>query len=117
MFVFSLWAGLAVLLAGCATHRVDWKTRIGHYTYDRAVLDMGPPDKKETLKDGTVVAEWLTREGRNYQTVITEPVYPYYGYLGGGYPAFTINHYAPGAWLRLVFDPDGKLRDWKRFYK
>jgi hypothetical protein len=37
--------GLVLWLTGCASMRVDWGTRIGHYTYDQAVTDMGPPDK------------------------------------------------------------------------
>ncbi len=52
---------LAALAVGCATSKIDWAGRVGTYTFDQAVLDLGPPDKQAKLTDGTVVAEWLTR--------------------------------------------------------
>lgn len=51
----------ALLLAGCVTQRVDWDSRVGHYTYDQAVTEFGPPDKQARLTDGCVVAEWISR--------------------------------------------------------
>ena len=53
-------------LAGCATQRVDWAARVGHYTYDQAVAEMGPPDKQAKLADGTTVGEWLVNRGYTY---------------------------------------------------
>ena len=47
--------GALVLLVGCATNRVDWNARVGNYTYQQAVLDMGPPDRQAKLEDGTTV--------------------------------------------------------------
>src|SRR5690242_15264115 len=55
--------GLCVFLIGCASTKIDWNSRIGNYTYDQAVLELGPPDKDAKLTDGTVVAEWMTRRG------------------------------------------------------
>jgi len=111
-----LFAGLlaAVLLAGCATHKTDWSARVGNYTFDQAVLEIGPPDKQAKLKDGTVVAEWLTRRGYS-QTYVGAPVYAYsLGYYGGYYGGYS-GSYSPDYFLRLTFAPDGKLRTWKRF--
>lgn len=115
---------LFVLMAtmGCVTRpKIDWSSRIGAYTYDRAVIDLGPPDKSAKLSDGTNVAEWMTQKGR-YSTFSYgygyEP-YPYGPY--GFYPGFAYQPYdiirSPEHWLRLVFDPSGKLRDWRRFDK
>ena len=56
-------AGWLVLLTGCATPRIDWQARVGHYTYDQAILELGPPEKSATLTDGSVVADWLTQRG------------------------------------------------------
>jgi len=39
---------------------VDWNSRIGSYTYDQTVTDLGPPDKQTKLTDGKTVAEWVT---------------------------------------------------------
>jgi hypothetical protein len=58
---------LAILFAGCATQKkIDWAGRIGNYTFDQAVTELGPPDKQAKLQDGTVVAEWLVRRGYTY---------------------------------------------------
>src|SRR5690606_10080024 len=68
---------LALLAVGCTTTRVDWASRVGTYTFDNALLELGPPDKQAKLQNGSIVAEWLTSRGGTY-------VYPAYGY--GHYP-------------------------------
>lgn len=104
---------LAGLLAGCATQKIDWTARVGHFTYDQAVLEFGPPDKQAKLDDGTIVAEWITR--RSYPQT-----YAAYGYgyppcfYGPVYPAY-VQTYSPEYVLRLIFGPDGKLSSWKKF--
>jgi hypothetical protein len=102
---------LVALLAGCATPTIDWSARVGTYTFDQAVLDLGPPDKQAKLADGAVVAEWLTRRGYGYST----PAYPYW-YGGPFYPTYFTDS-SPDYYLRLVFAPDGRLKDWKKFAK
>jgi len=101
------------LLTSCATMRVDWSARVGHFSYDQAVLEFGPPDKSATLKDGTIVAEWLTRRGYSYG-------YSLYGYspwhYGPYYPGYAEMN-SPDYFLRLTFAPDGMLKAWKGFYK
>ena len=37
--------GLALLVAGCASTKINWNARVGEYTFDQAVLDYGPTDK------------------------------------------------------------------------
>ena len=106
---------LALLLSGCVTQRVDWTSRVGNYTYDQAVMDYGPPDKSAKLSDGTLVAEWLTRSGYAGQSIVGLGYgYPYY--YGPFYPTYT-SSYSPNYYLRLIFGPDGKLRDWKNYAK
>ena len=61
-----------VLLAGCAaTKKIDWGSRVGNYTFDQAVIDLGPPDKQAKLSDGSTVAEWRTSRGQTYAFVPT----------------------------------------------
>ena len=54
-----------VFFAGCATTKpIDWNSRVGSYTFDQAVTELGPPDKQAKLSDGKTVAQWIThREG------------------------------------------------------
>ena len=108
------WLGMValLLLVGCATHRVDWGSRIGTYTFDNAVIELGPPDKQAKLEDGTLVADWLTRRGSTF-------AYPAYGFVNSPYwyatPPVPTYVDTPDYFLRLIFAPDGKLRSWKRF--
>jgi hypothetical protein len=102
---FCLFA--AVILAGCATSRINWDARVGNYSYDQAVLELGPPDKAAKLTDGTTVGEWLTGRGGGYSNFMYGPYY--------GYPIYEPP--TPDRFLRLTFDPQGKLRDWKRVYR
>ena len=97
-------------LVGCATHRVDWATRVGHYSYEQAVLDMGPPDKQAKLADGTIVAEWLTDRSATYAYGTPSPCGPY----SSGYVS---TYTTPSRFLRLTFGPTGQLTAWKRVYK
>lgn len=112
--------GLAILLlfglVGCAGPKIDWAARIGNYTFDQAVLELGPPDKQAKLQDGTLVADWLTRRGyaqtyggAGYMAGTGVP----YGYYGPFYAGNTTVW--PDRFLRLVFGSDGKLKDWKRY--
>jgi hypothetical protein len=97
---------LAFLLAGCATQKIDWASRVGNYTFDQAVLELGPPDKQARLEDGTIVAEWLTRRGYAYSS----PAFGYapWSYYGPHYPVY-VDSYTPDHFLRLTFGPAGKL--------
>lgn len=102
-------AGILLSLCGCLGPRIDWGSRVGSYTYDQAVLELGPPDRKEELSDGTKVVEWLTNRGLMHGSVDT-----FYGpRFGGPY----IQHYSqfpsPDEYLRLTFDPQGRLRNWR----
>lgn len=100
------------VLAGCATTKIDWAGRVGNYTFDQAVVELGPPDKQAKLSDGSLVADWLTRRGRN-------AIYGGGGYYGGlGWPGYAPVYVGPGTpdfFLRLNFGPNGQLTTWKKF--
>ena len=104
--------GLCVFLTGCASTKIDWNSRIGNYTYDQAVIELGPPDKYAKLSDGTVVAEWMTRRGYSGGSI---------GFMYGyGYPYHIYSPYylaeppSPDYFIRLTFGPDGKLQAYQR---
>jgi hypothetical protein len=106
---------LLLFTSGCATQKIDWNARVGNYTYDQAVVDLGPPDKYARLSDGGTVAEWLTHRGYSY-------AYPAYGYpyspwyYGPYYPPY-VSSSTPDYFIRLTFGPDGLLTSWKKLYK
>ena len=106
---------LAVLLvAGCVTTpKIDWAARVGDYTCDQAIMELGPPDKSAKLTDGRTVAEWLTQRGQ--VVAAPEPYYFYPGcYFGPLTPMYS-ETYVPARYLRLTFSADGKLTAWKEF--
>lgn len=109
---------LLLLVAGCATSRIDWNSRIGAYTYDDAVREYGPPDKSAKLTDGTMVADWRTaRGGMQTATAYGGGFYPRSRY-GWGAPTYVVvDPPTPDRILRLTFDPEGKLASWQRVYQ
>lgn len=54
-------AAAALLFTGCATNRANWDSRVGIYTYDQAVAQLGKPDQTTKLPDGQTAAEWISR--------------------------------------------------------
>jgi hypothetical protein len=105
---------LLVIVSGCATRKIDWAGRVGNYTFDQAVLELGPPDKHAKLEDGTIVAEWLTRRGYAYSS----PAFGYtpWSYYGPYYPVY-MDSYSPNHFVRLIFGPDGQLKSWRKLAK
>ena len=108
------WAGLllllgccGLLLAGCkSTPKVDWNSRIGYYTYDQAVMELGPPNAVARLTNGNTVADWVTGQtgggGWSVGTGVgVGPVGVGVGRSLGSSPTLRV--------LRLVFGPDNKL--------
>jgi len=112
-FVLTLCLAVAAVLflAGCVTNRVDWNARIGHYTFDQAVIELGPPDKQAKLSDGRDVAEWVTRHYANSSVAVGTG---FYGYPGGvGY----VQNIGPNTYetkLRLTFNTNNVLDTWSR---
>lgn len=99
----------AFLWTGCASKsRIDWNSRVGKYTYDQAVIEMGPPDKSAKLSDGTVVTQWLSRRGSSFRT--------YHLWYGGWIDSHE-GPPSPDQFLTLTFDPESRLKEWKWIYK
>ena len=100
---------VVVLSAGCATHRVDWTTRIGHYTYDQAVTELGPPDKQAKLTDGRIVSECVTRYNNGGTVFVGSGFYPgRRGYVQTVGPSYYEDR------LRLTFGVNHVLTDWSK---
>lgn len=110
------------LLMGCATQpKQDWNALLGVYTYDQSVIDHGPPDKQAELSDGSLVVEWLTSRGGYSGYATGYGAYGYHGRPYGYYPAYAMTPYSvtktPDRFLRLIFDPEHKLKGWDKFSK
>lgn len=108
IFRFALMTICLTSLA-CATHkRVDWNSRIGSYTYDQTVSEMGPPDKLATLSDGRIVADWITHRTGSGFTLGTGMATGNVG-VGVGHSIGSSQDHV----LRLTFK-DGWLETWSK---
>lgn len=113
-FAFLMLALTTLLLAGCRTTKpIDWNSRVGSYTYDQAVTELGPPDKQARLSDGKTVTEWIThRRGGSSFTVGT-------GFFGGN-TGFGVSQTVGSGYrnrvLRLVFSTNNVLTAWSKIY-
>ena len=114
-------AGLGLLLAvalllatACkTTPPVDWNSRVGTYTSDQAVKDLGPPDKYAKLTDGTSVVEWVRHSNTGLSFGIGTGVVGSHSALGVGQ---TVNTSPGDKLLRLIFGPDDTLQSWWKNY-
>lgn len=103
---------LAWVLAGCSTtKKVDWNSRVGSYTYDQAILELGPPDKQAKLSDGQTVAEWITRRSGGAGLTIGTG---YYGGSAGVGVSQSVGSGSSDHSLKLTFDTAGRLANWSR---
>src|ERR1051325_6410482 len=102
----------ALLMVGCAsTPKRDWNSRVGNFTYDQAVAEMGPHDKYAKLSDGSAVAEWVIKHGSSVSFGVGTGFYSRGSSVGVGQ---TVGTSPAGEYLRLTFGPDGKLTKWER---
>jgi hypothetical protein len=110
-----LLAMLSCIFAGCqSTPKVDWNSRIGNYTYNQTVAELGPPDKMATLNDGKTVADWIKHSnGGGVSFGMGTGFYGRGTAVGTG--VGTSTGY-PDRVLRLTFGPDGKLLEFKKTY-
>lgn len=110
LMVMVIWIALGLSGTGCSTFpKSDWDSNVGELHYDQVVIEMGPPASQAELKDGSIVAEWLLRRGRDrFFMMNTSPGFGVQNVTEMGSPDF---------YLRLVFDSEGTLKSWKRVAK
>jgi len=109
-----LLAALGLIFAGCkSTPKIDWNSRVGNYTFDQAVAELGPPDKTAKLSDGKTVADWIKRSSGGVSFGVGTGFYG--GHTGVGVGEGISSGYGDKV-LRLVFGPDNKLVSWAKNY-
>ncbi len=110
----AIFAMAACFITGCQTTKpIDWNGRVGIYTFDQAVTDLGPPDKQARLSDGKTVAEWIThRNGGSSFSVGTG----FYGGNTGFGVGQTVGTGYSDRVLKLTFSTNNVLSAWSRNY-
>ena len=105
-----LWLIAALFIAGCATNRVDWNSRVGVFTHDQAVTELGPPDRQAKLTDGRTVDEWISRYNTGAAMGVGTGFYS--GPAGGGVNMGNSGEHE--STLRLTFNTNNVLTSWSR---
>ncbi len=107
----GLFSCLILLASGCTKKpKIDWNSRVGSFTYDQAVIELGPPDRMTEISDGGKVADWVTGRTSSPRMSFGFGSYGSSGGVGvgtgtGGDPIEKI--------LRLTFDKSGSLVQWE----
>jgi hypothetical protein len=111
---------LTVLAASCASgpkpnfNNIDWGSRIGTYTYDEALAELGEPNVIGESSEGRT-AEWVL--GQSPSTAVS------FGFGTGSFGhstatgvgvGTTVSPPPSGEYLRLRFDKNGKLVEWSK---
>jgi hypothetical protein len=111
--VLNIFLAVAIVaLAGCATHRVDWNTRVGNFSFDQSVVELGPPDKQAKLSDGRTVAEWVTRWSGGPMVSVGTGFYGRPGGIGMVQTTYPPNYNE--SHLRLTFGTNNVLEKWSK---
>jgi hypothetical protein len=101
-------ATLVLFFTACASNKINWESRVGNYTYDQAIAEIGPPDKMAMLSDQSKIAEWYTGRSGGVSLGMGTGVGPVG--VGMGVPVGGNRIRS----LRLTFGPDGILKSWSR---
>ena len=104
----------ALLLLGCSTPAINWDERVGVYTWDDAITELGEPTRVTDEEGGVKTAEWVTQRTSPSPTSGPDPVPYFRGETTD--PEQSPGRSAPPLVLRLSFSPDGKLFSWERNY-
>ena len=102
-----------LLWAGCqALQQVDWDGRIGRFSYEQAVAELGRPVEETKLSGGMRRAEWITNSGDSMGRALAGP-----GYNRRTWGLVPLEpteiHRLRDRYLRLIFDKAGRLVAWE----
>jgi hypothetical protein len=111
---------LVLLAGGCASGRramiddIDWKSRIGNYTYDQALADLGHPNVIGESSEGRI-AEWVLERSPavSFGIGLGTGSLGHHSSTGVGVGT-SVSPPPSGEYLRLRFDREDKLAEWTR---
>jgi hypothetical protein len=111
---------LAFLAGSCASgpkaniKSIDWGSRIGMYTYEEALTELGQPDVMGESSEGKI-AEWVLRRspGVSFGIGLGTGSYGHHTSTGVGVGT-SVSPPPGGEYLHLRFDKDGKLAEWTK---
>ena len=119
-FLLILFLSALAALLGCKSTRkidpnINWSSRVGTYTYEQAIAELGRPDLKSEASDGSRTLEWITKQSprMSFGFGVGGGSYGRHGGTGVGVGT-SVSPPPHGEYLRLTFGADGKLTGWSR---
>ncbi len=111
---------VAFLAGACASDKkaivkeIDWGSRIGTYTYEEALAELGEPDVIGQSSEGKF-AEWVLERSPNvsFSFGFGSGAFGHHTSTGVGVGT-TVSPPPSGEYLHLRFDIDGRLAEWSR---
>lgn len=110
-------------LCGCASSSkpakvkakdINWSERVGTYTYEQALVDLGKPAIVGESSEG-ITAEWVLRRSPQFSFGFGVGGGSYGSHSGAGVGVgSSVSPPAHGENLRLNFDKEGKLKEWTK---
>jgi len=100
----------ALFMAGCSTYQTAWDNRVGVFTYDQAVKELGAPDQQTKLTDGRTEADWISRFRPDVAQPMDSGFYNHpasFGPMQSGLPYHEST-------LRLTFTTNNILSNWSK---
>ena len=106
-------ARLGMIGAGCqALQQVDWDGRVGQFSYEQAVAELGGPVGETKLPGGMRRAEWVTNSGASSGRSLVGAGFQHRSM--GVVPLEPTEIYRlRDRYLRLTFDRAGRLVAWE----
>ncbi|MBL9169499.1 MAG: hypothetical protein JNN07_17290 [Verrucomicrobiales bacterium] len=113
-----IWFCLVAMMAGCTSNRspkinastIPWNDRIGTYTFEESLNDLGKPALVSESDAGTS-AEWILKRGARMSLGLGVGSFGRHSGVGVGTGVPLPAH---GEYLRLRFGKDGKLMEWAK---
>lgn len=117
---WPLFITLVFLTVSCASgpatniKEIDWGSRIGTYTYEEALAELGKPDVIGESSEG-MIAEWVLRRSPmvSFGFGFGTGSHGHHSSTGVGVGT-SVSPPPSGEYLHLRFDKDGILAEWTR---
>jgi len=114
LIVFALLTGSCASGTKAAVNNIDWGSRIGTYTYEEALAELGEPNVTGQSSEGRI-AEWGLRQSPNvsFGFGFGGASYGHHSATGVGVGT-SVSPPPSGEYLQLKFDKNGKLAAWTK---
>ena len=119
LYLLAILGMFCVVNFGCASRpkidpNINWSQRIGNYTWDQALAELGRPAVVAESSEGRS-ADWVLKRSPNISFGFGVGGGTYGSHVGTGVGVGTSVSPPPhGEYLHLDFDAEGRLKGWSK---